>query len=254
MPGLGSLNPVTSNGIKQAVDAEETRARQAESALNTAKQDKLTFDNAPTPNSINPVTSDGISRAIADFITASVNNLVNYYAKSQTYTKAEVQALIDTVKQFTYEVVETLPTASALTMNKIYLVPSPTPLSQNTRDEFITIAREQSGSVVYQWEQIGSPPSTCHFILRRADERSHRQRPRCYSTTAQMNQAIATALSLILHQRRDRRGSGHKQPVLTFDTRGGGSTHPDIERHQGHRRDGSHKTRRADLRQAPAFR
>ena len=154
-PALGSLNPVTSNGIKQAVDAEEARAREAESALNTAKQDKLTFDNAPTPNSTNPVTSDGISRAIADFITASVNNLVNYYAKSQTYTKSEVQALVDTVKQFTYEVVETLPQASALTMNKIYLVPSPTPLSQNTRDEFITIAREQSVSVVYQCEQLG---------------------------------------------------------------------------------------------------
>ena len=218
-PALGSLNPVTSNGIKQAVDTEEARAREVESALNTAKQDKLTFDNAPTPNSTNPVTSDGISRAIADFITASVNNLVNYYAKSQTYTKAEVQALVDTVKQFTYEVVETLPQASALTMNKIYLVPSPTPLSQNTRDEFITIAREQSGSVVYQWEQIGS--TSIDLSLYSTTEQMNAAIANAlaaYSTTAQMNQAIATALASYYTKAEIDAALATKQPVLTFDT------------------------------------
>ena len=75
-PALGSLNPSRLTASSRLLMQKRTRAREAESALNTAKQDKLTFDNAPTPNSTNPVTSDGISRAIADFITASVNNLV----------------------------------------------------------------------------------------------------------------------------------------------------------------------------------
>lgn len=47
-PTAGSRNPVTSSGIKQALDE---------------KQPKQTFDTTPTLNSSNPVTSDGIKRA-----------------------------------------------------------------------------------------------------------------------------------------------------------------------------------------------
>lgn len=57
----------------------------------------------PGPSSAD-VTAEAIATAlgympvapadIADFITASVNNLVNYYLKSETYTMAEVQALL----------------------------------------------------------------------------------------------------------------------------------------------------------------
>ena len=89
---------------------------------------------------------------LSQFITKSVNDLTNYYLKSETYTKAEVQSLISAIRQFTYEVVSTLPTATADTMHKIYLVPSADPQQQNVKDEFITI--ESSGS--YSWEQIGS--------------------------------------------------------------------------------------------------
>lgn len=90
------------------------------------------------------------------YITASVNNLVNYYLKADTYTKAEVQALVDAVKQFTYQIVSTLPTASADTMHKIYLTPSSDPQTQNVKDEFITIDNGQEAQTRYTWEQIGS--------------------------------------------------------------------------------------------------
>ena len=89
----------------------------------------------------------------AGYITKTVNDLVNYYLKSETYTKQEVQALINAVKQFTYEVVQTLPTATADTMNKIYLVPSADPQTRNVKDEYITI---DNGTEGYTWEQIGS--------------------------------------------------------------------------------------------------
>ena len=48
-----------------------------DSALSTKinnKQDKLTFDTAPTADSTNPVTSDGIYKAIADFLTIQVSS------------------------------------------------------------------------------------------------------------------------------------------------------------------------------------
>lgn len=109
------------------------------------KQDNLTFDSVPTSGSTNPVTSGGIYLS-----------LLNYYLKSETYTKVEVNALIEAIKQFTYEVVAELPTASAATMNKIYLVPSPNPQTENAKDEYITVTSTSGGVIVYSWEQIGS--------------------------------------------------------------------------------------------------
>ena len=119
---------------------------------------------------------------IANFITASVNNLVNYYLKSETYTQAEVNALIAAVHQFTYQSVTTLPTASADTMNKIYLVPSTNPQTKNVKDEFITIATTDQGTTTYSWEQIGTTTVDLSG----------------YSTTEQMNAAIANAIATAL--------------------------------------------------------
>lgn len=86
------------------------------------------------------------------YITNLVDDLANYYLKSETHTKDEVAQLLTTIKQFKYEVVTELPTASADTINKIYLVPSEIQAEQNIKDEFITI---ESGGA-YAWEQIGS--------------------------------------------------------------------------------------------------
>lgn len=103
------------------------------------------------------VWGDKVSQAqITDFITHSVNDLLNYYRKNETYTRAEIRALLDTIKQFTYESVAVLPTASADTMHKIYLVPSTDPQSQNVKDEYITIYNGDSAPERYTWEKIGS--------------------------------------------------------------------------------------------------
>ena len=131
---------------------------------------------------VNYYTKAQVDALVAPFITKSVNDLVNYYLKSDTYTKAEVQQLIDAVKQFTYVSVAELPTASADTMNKIYLVPSTNPQQKNVKDEFITIAVTDQGTTTYSWEQIGSTEIDLSG----------------YSTTEQMNAAIATAISTAL--------------------------------------------------------
>ncbi|MBR2016485.1 MAG: hypothetical protein IKA00_04180 [Prevotella sp.] len=127
-------------------------------------------------------TKEQVDAMIADFITRSVNDLMNYYLKSETYTKAEVQQLIDTVKQFTYEVVTTLPTASEETMHKIYLVPSTNPQTQNVKDEYITIATTSGSTTTYSWEQIGTTTVDLSG----------------YYTSAQTDQAITNALNASL--------------------------------------------------------
>lgn len=65
--------------------------------------------------------------------------------------KSYVDSAISGVSQFKYEVVSSLPTASASTMGKIYLV-SHSHGSTDTYDEYITI---QSGSS-YSWEKLGN--------------------------------------------------------------------------------------------------
>lgn len=41
-------------------------------------------------------------------------------------------------------------------MHKIYLVPSTHSVSENVKDEFITINKGTESNPVYEWEQIGS--------------------------------------------------------------------------------------------------
>lgn len=96
--------------------------------------------------------ASGVIPDVSAFITKSVNDLTNYYLKSETYAKTEVDAIVGAIQGFSYESVASLPTASASTMGKIYLVPSANAQAQNVKDEFITI--ESGGS--YSWEQIGS--------------------------------------------------------------------------------------------------
>ena len=141
-----------------------------------------------------------LQEQIASFITASVNNLVNYYLKSDTYTKAEVQQLVDAVKQFTYVSVAELPTASADTMNKIYLVPTTNPQQQNVKDEYITISLTDQGTTTYSWEQIGSTAIDLsgYYTSQQTDaaiSNALNTALASYSTTLQMNTAISTALN-----------------------------------------------------------
>lgn len=98
----------------------------------------------------------GVIPDVSEFVTKSVNDLVNYYLKSETYTKAEVQQLIAAIQGLSVEVVASLPTASADTMRKIYLVPSADPQTQNVKDEYITIDNGSGANPRYTWEQIGS--------------------------------------------------------------------------------------------------
>lgn len=72
--------------------------------------------NKPTiPTKTSDVEND------SGFITNTVDNLTNYYLKSETYTQSEVNNLIGQIKTISIEVVNTLPTTGE--DNKIYLVP-----------------------------------------------------------------------------------------------------------------------------------
>lgn len=81
------------------------------------------------------------------FITNTVNNLTNYYLKSETYTKSEVQQLLSTISSLKLEVVTNLPTTNISTTT-IYLKPLSTTDSNNTYEEYVYINNK--------WEIIGT--------------------------------------------------------------------------------------------------
>ena len=99
---------------------------------------------------------DGGVITIGNSSITPVTSLADYYPKTDTYSKVEVNSLISSISQFVYESVAVLPAASASTMNKIYLVPSASAASQNVKDEYITIDNGASSQTRYTWERIGN--------------------------------------------------------------------------------------------------
>ena len=149
---IEGIGPASSSqdGLMAASDKAKLDGIQAGAQVNPP------VDATPTAGSGNPVSSGGVASAIADFITRTVNDLVNYYTKSQTYTKSEVDSLMAGIRQFAIRTVSILPDASAATMWAIYLVPSQELQTGNAKDEYITIDNGAGATDRYTWELIGS--------------------------------------------------------------------------------------------------
>lgn len=88
-------------------------------------------DNDTTYSNLSEFTND------SGFITNAVNDLVNYYVKSDVYTKTEVNSLISAIPKFKIEVVQSLPTEN-ISSTTIYLVTSGEE-SQNLYTEYVYI-------------------------------------------------------------------------------------------------------------------
>ena len=162
------------------IAAEKTRAEGAEgtlqAAINNEAQTRQQADSVLDGKiAAEKTRAEGAEGALQQLIRQVSASLVNYYLKTETYSKAEVNTIIDNVKQFRYQVAATLPTASADTMGIIYLIPSADPKAQNIKEEYLTIL---DGSA-YKWEHIGDTNIDLSG----------------YSTTEQMNAAIASALT-----------------------------------------------------------
>ena len=94
---------------------------------------------------VNPTKLSELSNDV-NFITNSVNNLTNYYTKINTYTKTEVNDLINGITSMNVAVVQTLPT-SGISATTIYLVPKSTSQTNNAYDEYLYVNNK--------WEKIG---------------------------------------------------------------------------------------------------
>lgn len=151
----GDLNDLTDrvDGLEDTIQEEITDRR---ATIANEAEERRSADALLQQNINNEVTNringdDAIRQLVLDID----DSLINYYTKADVYTKGEVQQILSNIRQFQYTVAGELPEASANTVGYIYLIPTANPVAGDVKDEFITVSKEENGSIVYAWEQIG---------------------------------------------------------------------------------------------------
>lgn len=87
---------------------------------------------------------------VSEFVKNTADNLLNYYLKSETYTKDEIKNLIGDITEIKMEKIDVLPTENIST-TIIYLLPKQNAEHENIYDEYINIDGTENG-----WECIGN--------------------------------------------------------------------------------------------------
>lgn len=86
---------------------------------------------------------------LSGFITKSVDDLTNYYLKSETYTKDEVASLIGAIQQFHYEIYASTSEVTDPQGNVLYLI-GPTGTGSDKYEEYVYDSTQQT-----PWVKIG---------------------------------------------------------------------------------------------------
>lgn len=117
----------------------------------------LNLDTQLSTASDNPVSNKAITTTtnnLNTLINETRSNLNNYYTKSQTYSQAEINALLDAARNGLFVPVTELPEPSADCIGKIYLIDATTAQESNYKDEYICFYNQNTEE--YSWEKIGS--------------------------------------------------------------------------------------------------
>ncbi len=93
----------------------------------------------------NPTKLSELSNDV-NFVTKAVNDLTNYYLNTDTYSKTEVNELINGITTLNVSVVTALPTSN-ISNKTIYLVPKSKTETNNIYDEYLYVNNK--------WEKIG---------------------------------------------------------------------------------------------------
>lgn len=131
--------------------------------------------NTSIPKNTSDLTND------SGFITKLVSDLANYYSKSQTLNKTEINALISAIPKFAISVVTSLPTSN-ISSTTVYLVKSGT--GSDLYTEYIYV----NGA----WEPLGSQKVD---LTGYATETWVNGKLADYLTESQLQTAINTALA-----------------------------------------------------------
>lgn len=131
----GAIDSISVNGVAQTIDANKNV-------------------NITVPTDTNDLTNG------AGFIDNTVNNLTNYYKKTETYTQTEIDNIISAIATLNIAIVQTLPTED-ISNTTIYFVPKTTAETNNYYDEYIYVNNN--------WELIGSTELNLSDYVRFSD-------------------------------------------------------------------------------------
>lgn len=170
--GITSGKVSTYDGYQDEIDAKYTKpesgipkddlASDVQTSLGKADSALQTHQTIKTGSKNGTIAVGGTDVAVKGLGTAAYKADTYFATATQVNTNtqdiADLKEYVDTaisgVSQFQYEVVASLPTASASTMGKIYLV-AHSHSSNDGYDEYITL---ESGTTTktYSWEKIGN--------------------------------------------------------------------------------------------------
>ena len=140
------------------VDAEDGKGLSANDYTDADKNKLSGIASGAQENIIENITVNGVAQVINNktvaltIMTNAVDDLVNYYKKSETYTQSEVNALISAIPKFGIKVVDTLPTTD-ISNSTVYLLRTSETETGNLYTEYI-YAEITTGT--YQWEKLGT--------------------------------------------------------------------------------------------------
>lgn len=125
-PSNNSSNLITSGGVYSAVIGKEDVTNKVTSISSTSTDTEY-----PSAKAVYTAIPD-----VSSFITNSVNNLTNYYKKTETYTQAEVNSLIGAINQFRYQIAASTSAVSSPASNVLYLI-GPTGSGADKYEEYV---------------------------------------------------------------------------------------------------------------------
>jgi hypothetical protein len=165
----------------------------------TVEKTKLAnIENGAQTNVIESIEVNGSAQPINNktvaitVMTNAVDDLINYYKKSETYTQEEVNNLIGLIPKFSIKVVESLPVTD-ISYTTVYLLKTSETETDNLYTEYIYVKVSEQTS---QWEKLGT--QTLDLTN--------------YVTTTDLNNALAnytttTALNSLLSGKVDKDGN-----------------------------------------------
>lgn len=162
--GSGSVNSVNGQTGDVVLDAAAVGA-----LPNTTK----------IPANTSDLTND------SGFITRAVNDLANYYLKSETYSKEELDNKISAIPKFSIEVVSSLPTAN-ISDTTVYLVASGDE-EDNLYTEYIYVNGE--------WEYLGKQTVNLTGYVKRTELSAYYTSTEIDSLLTTIRNSIPTKLS-----------------------------------------------------------
>lgn len=141
------------------------------------------------------------------FIDNTVNNLLNYYLKTETYTKAEVDALVNTISSLTLDIVSELP-SSDISTTTIYLIETSAGSNIYMQYAYINSAWAQLGTTQIDLTGYYNKTQTDALLADKQDVLTFDNVPTSGSVNPVKSAGILSAINDAL---------ATKQDVLTFD-------------------------------------